>query len=105
MSILISIFYFLITAVGTGGEADESDQVLEAWFAEGSDDSALVMIFRRDLDTEPWAGDPDTDDWLSNSYCITLGSGETIYGGLKQVLSREPGQLSTLPTAWPPSSI
>lgn len=68
-----------------GGEVDEYYDVLEAFFAEGADGSGLVMTFQRQLSAEPWDGDPSTDDYFNNSYCITLGSEVTIYGGLKRV--------------------
>lgn len=75
-----------ILAKVAGGEADEHYDVLEAFFAEGADSSGLVMTFQRQLSAEePWNGDPSTDDYFDNSYCITLGSEVTIYGGLEQV--------------------
>jgi hypothetical protein len=78
-----------ILAKVAGGEVDEYYDVLEAWFAEGADDSGLVMTFQRTLSAEePWNGDPSTDDYFNNSYCITLGSEATIYGGLEQVSFR-----------------
>lgn len=43
------------------------------------------MMFQRDLSDELWNSDPQSDDYFSNSYCITLRSGETVYGGLEQV--------------------
>ncbi|OGM49686.1 hypothetical protein ABOM_001795 [Aspergillus bombycis] len=75
-----------ITAQAAGGLADEDYQVLEAGFSERPDGSGLAVIFQRDLLAEdPWNGDRRTDDYFSNSYCITLGSGETVYGGLEQI--------------------
>ncbi|KAJ5377579.1 immunity protein 7-domain-containing protein [Penicillium cataractarum] len=75
-----------ITAQDAGGIADEDDQVLEAGFSQGPGDSNLSMIFQRDLfEEEPWKGDPQSTDYFSDSYCITLGTGETVYGGLEQV--------------------
>lgn len=75
-----------ITAQDAGGVADEDDQVLEAGITQGPGDSNLSMMFQRDLFAEdPWKGDPRSTDYFSNSYCITLGSGETVYGGLEQV--------------------
>ncbi|KAE8390286.1 immunity protein 7-domain-containing protein [Aspergillus alliaceus] len=75
-----------ILAKVAGGEVDEHYDVLQAFFAEGADGSGLVMTFQRQLSAEePWNGDPSTDDYFNNSYCITLGSEETIYGGLEQV--------------------
>ncbi|OQE16003.1 hypothetical protein PENFLA_c029G06299 [Penicillium flavigenum] len=69
-----------------GGEVDEYYDVLEAFFAQGADGSGLVMTFQRQLSAEePWDGDPSTEDYFNNSYCITLGSEATIYGGLEQV--------------------
>ncbi|KXG45489.1 uncharacterized protein PGRI_040380 [Penicillium griseofulvum] len=68
-----------------GGEVDEYYDVLQAFFAEGADGSGLVMTFQRQLSVEPWNGDPSTDDYFNNSYCMTLGSEVTIYGGLEQV--------------------
>ncbi|GFF53877.1 hypothetical protein IFM51744_08218 [Aspergillus udagawae] len=75
-----------IITQNAGGEADEYDNVLEAGFAEGPTDSDLVMLFQRELSAGTWEGDPNTDDYFSNSYCITLRSGETVYGGLEQVV-------------------
>ncbi|EAW19889.1 uncharacterized protein NFIA_095090 [Aspergillus fischeri NRRL 181] len=75
-----------ILAKLAGGEVDEHYDVLEAYFAEGADGSGLVMTFQRQLSAEePWNGDPSKDDYFDNSYCITLGSEVTIYGGLEQV--------------------
>ncbi|CAG8899457.1 unnamed protein product [Penicillium egyptiacum] len=75
-----------ILAKVAGGEVDEHYDVLQAFFAEGADGSGLVMTFQRQLSAdEPWNGDPSTDDYFNNSYCITLGSEVTIYGGLEQV--------------------
>lgn len=75
-----------ITAQSADGLADQEYQVLEAGFAEGPDGSGLAVIFQRDLLAEgPWNGDRETDDYFNNSYCVTLGSGETVYGGLEQV--------------------
>ncbi|KJK60780.1 Immunity protein 7 [Aspergillus parasiticus SU-1] len=75
-----------ITAKFAGGLADQDNQVLEAGFSEGSDGSLMAVIFQRDLLAEdPWDGDRGTDDYFNNSYCVTLGSGETVYGGLEQV--------------------
>jgi len=75
-----------ILAKVSGGEVDEHYDVLQAFFAEGADGSGLVMTFQRQLSAEePWNGDPSTDDYFNNSYCITLGSEVTIYGGLEQV--------------------
>ncbi|KAJ0419733.1 immunity protein 7-domain-containing protein [Aspergillus carlsbadensis] len=78
-----------ILAKAAGGEVDENYDVLEAFFAEGADGSGLVMTFQQQLSEEdPWNGDPSTDDYFNNSYCITLGSEATIYGGLEQVSFR-----------------
>ncbi|KAJ5617903.1 hypothetical protein N7537_003017 [Penicillium hordei] len=75
-----------ILAKVAGGEVDEYYDVLEAFFAEGADGSGLVMTFQRQLSAEePWNGDILTDDYFNNSYCVTLGSEVTIYGGLEQV--------------------
>ncbi|KAL2830414.1 immunity protein 7-domain-containing protein [Aspergillus pseudoustus] len=75
-----------ILAKAAGGEVDEYYDVLEAFFAEGADGSGIVMTFQRQLSAEePWKGDVSTDDYFNNSYCITLGSEATIYGGLEQV--------------------
>jgi hypothetical protein len=74
-----------ITAQAAGGEIDEDYSIFEAGFSEGPDGSGLAMMFQRELSEEPWNGDPQSEDYFSNSYCITLGSGETVYGGLKQV--------------------
>lgn len=75
-----------ILAKVAGGEVDEYYDVLEAFFAEGADGSGLVMTFQRTQSAEdPWNGDASTDDYFNNSYCITLGSEATIYGGLEQV--------------------
>lgn len=70
-----------IIAKNAGGETDDSYDVLEAGFAEGATDSDLVMMFQRELSAGTWEGDPNTDDYFSNSYCITLRLGETVYGG------------------------
>jgi hypothetical protein len=75
-----------ILAKVAGGEIDQYYDVLEAFFAEGADGSGLVMTFQRTHSAEdPWNGDPATEDYFNNSYCITLGSEATIYGGLEQV--------------------
>jgi hypothetical protein len=75
-----------ILAKAAGGEVDENYDVLEVFFAEGADGSGLVMTFQRQLsEEEPWNGDPLTDDYFNNSYCITLRSEAMIYGGLEQV--------------------
>ncbi|GAQ09162.1 hypothetical protein ALT_6483 [Aspergillus lentulus] len=74
-----------IITKNAGGEADDYYDVLEAGFAEGATDSDLVMMFQRELSAGTWEGDPNTDDYFSNSYCITLRLGETVYGGLEQV--------------------
>ncbi|KAA8651284.1 hypothetical protein EYZ11_012749 [Aspergillus tanneri] len=75
-----------ILAKAAGGEVVEHYDFLEAFFAEGADGSGLVMMFQRELSTEePWNGDPSTDDYFSNSYCVTIRSGGTVYGGLEQV--------------------
>ncbi|GLI73411.1 hypothetical protein PoHVEF18_001628 [Penicillium ochrochloron] len=69
-----------------GGEIDEYYDVLEAFFAEGADGSGLVMTFQRTHSAEdPWNDDLSTEDYFNNSYCITLGSEATIYGGLEEV--------------------
>ncbi|KAJ5094941.1 immunity protein 7-domain-containing protein [Penicillium argentinense] len=74
-----------ILAKVAGGEVDEHYDVLQAFFAEGADGSGLVMTFQRQLSAEePWNGDPSTDDYFNNSYCITFGL-EVVYGGLEQV--------------------
>ena len=93
-----------ITAQSAGGVADGDDQVLEAGFCEGPDGSGLAVIFQRDLLVDgPWNGDRGTDDYFSNSYCITLGSGETVYGGLEQVTFS--GKLGTFDFADPMAGI
>ncbi|KAE8361478.1 major facilitator superfamily domain-containing protein [Aspergillus caelatus] len=70
-----------ITAQSAGGVADEDDQVLEAGFCEEPDGSGLAVVFQRDLLVDsPWDGDCGTNDYFSNSYCVTLGSGETNAG-------------------------
>ncbi|KAE8167863.1 immunity protein 7 [Aspergillus tamarii] len=93
-----------ITAQSAGGVADEDDQVLEAGFCEGPDGLGLAVIFQRDLLVDgPWHGDRGTDDYFSNSYCITLGSGETVYGGLEQVTFS--GKLGTFDFADPMAGI
>ncbi|KAJ5367891.1 uncharacterized protein N7496_007651 [Penicillium cataractarum] len=75
-----------ILAKAAGGEVDEYYDVLEAFCAQGADGSGFVITFQRQLSAqEPWNGDPSTDDYFNNSYCITLGSEATIYGGLEQV--------------------
>ncbi|MFD9207429.1 hypothetical protein ACFVZM_14280 [Streptomyces sioyaensis] len=74
-----------VTARAAGGVADEDYDVLEAGFSERADGSGLAVMFQRELSAEPWEGDPETDDYFSNSYCVTLGSGETVYGELEQV--------------------
>ncbi|KAJ5678634.1 hypothetical protein N7462_006878 [Penicillium macrosclerotiorum] len=75
-----------ITAQITAGSADEDNQVLEAAFSEKSDGWGFAMMFQRDLFAEePWTGNPQSADYFSDSYCITLGTGETVYGGLEQV--------------------
>lgn len=74
-----------VTARAAGGMSDEHYQVLEAGFSEGSDGTGLAVMIQRELNVEPWEGDPETDDYFSNSYCVTLGSGETVYGELEQV--------------------
>ncbi|MFG2140386.1 hypothetical protein [Streptomyces sp. NPDC048650] len=66
--------------------ADEDYDTLEAGFSEGADGSGLAVMFQRELSAvAPWEGDPETDDYFSNSYCVTLGSGETVYGELEKV--------------------
>jgi hypothetical protein len=69
-----------ITAQDAGSVADKDYEfeyeIPEAGFSEGPGDSKLAMMFQRD---------PRSDDYLSNSYCITFGSGETVYGELEQV--------------------
>ncbi|MFI1615922.1 hypothetical protein ACH4VT_02820 [Streptomyces lydicus] len=75
-----------VTARSTGGVADEDYDVLEAGFSEWPDGTGLAVMFQRDLSAPAvWEGDPETDDYFSNSYCVTLGSGETVYGELEQV--------------------
>lgn len=75
-----------VTAHAAGGVADEDYDVLEAGFSERADGSGLAVMFQRELSApEPWEGDPETNDYFSNSYCVTLGSGETVYGELEQV--------------------
>ncbi|KAE8373865.1 major facilitator superfamily domain-containing protein [Aspergillus bertholletiae] len=76
-----------MTARSAGGVADEDYEVLEAGFSEHLDGSGLAVIFQRDLLAEtPWDGDRRTDDYFSNSYCITLGSGVSSVEGMNQVL-------------------
>lgn len=75
-----------ITAQSAGGLADQDYQVLEAGFSEGPNGSGLAMIFQRELLAEDlWDGDRGTDDYFNNSYCVTLGSGEAVYGGLEKI--------------------
>ncbi|KAJ5444710.1 uncharacterized protein N7458_008582 [Penicillium daleae] len=75
-----------ITTQDAGGVADEDYEVLEAGFSEGPGDSKLAMMFQRDLFAEePWSGNPQSDNYFSDGYCITLGSGQTVYGGSEQV--------------------
>lgn len=75
-----------ITTQDAGGVADEDYEVFEARFSEGPGDSKLAMMFQRDLFAEePWSGSPQSDDYFSDDYCITLGSGQTVYGRLEQV--------------------
>lgn len=72
----------------TGAIEDDYDEVLEAGFSEGIDGSGFAIFFQLDLYAETWIGDPDDTDYSSNSYCLTLGSGETCYGGLREVVMR-----------------
>ncbi|KAJ5740397.1 hypothetical protein N7493_000269 [Penicillium malachiteum] len=75
-----------ITIQSVGSHFDEENDTLVAGFAEGLDGSGLTMLFQRELFAEdPWVGDPATTDYFSNSYCITLGSGEAVYGQLERV--------------------
>ncbi|MER5973922.1 Imm10 family immunity protein [Streptomyces sp. NPDC002055] len=75
-----------ITARAAGAVEDEEDEVLEAGFSEGADGSGVALLFQRDLFADtPWDGDPETTDLFSNSYCVTLGTGQTCYGGIEEI--------------------
>ncbi|MGH3312409.1 MAG: Imm10 family immunity protein [Streptomyces sp.] len=75
-----------IIASAAGAVADEDDEVLEAGFSEGEDGSGVAVLFQRDLFAEdPWQGDPATEDYSSNSYCVTQGTGQSCYGGVEQI--------------------
>jgi hypothetical protein len=75
-----------LVARAAGCDDDEYDDVLEAWFSEGPDTSGVVVMFQRTRsDPDPWAGDPNETELFNNTYCITVGSGQTVYGGLKSV--------------------
>ncbi|KAJ5629242.1 hypothetical protein N7528_002899 [Penicillium herquei] len=76
----------IITIRSVCGYSDKENDIIVAGFAEDLDGSGVTMIIQRELCAEdPWAGDPDTMDYFSNSYCITLGSGEAVYGQLERV--------------------
>ncbi|KAJ5690956.1 immunity protein 7-domain-containing protein [Penicillium malachiteum] len=75
-----------ITIRSVSGYFDKENDIVVAGFAEGLDGSGLTMVFQCELLAEdPWVGDPATTDYFSNSYCVTLGSGETVYGQLERV--------------------
>ena len=75
-----------LIARAAGADDDEYDDVLEAGFAEHEDGGGLAVMFQRTRSAaDPWPGDPAETELFNNTYCITLGSGETVYGGLKSI--------------------
>ncbi|BDT91467.1 MULTISPECIES: Imm10 family immunity protein [Nocardia] len=75
-----------LVARAAGCEDDEYDDYLGAGFAEGADGSGIAVMFQRTRsDPDPWQGDPNETELFDNTYCITVGSGQTVYGGLKKV--------------------
>lgn len=75
-----------LVARAAGSDDDEDDDVLEAGFAEHEDGSGIAVMFQRGRSApEPWPGSPDETNLFNNTYCITVGSGETVYGGLRAV--------------------
>lgn len=75
-----------LVARAAGADDDEYDDVLEAGFSENEDGSGVAVMFQRTRSApDPWPGDPGETQLFNNTYCITVGSGQTVYGGLKSV--------------------
>lgn len=76
-----------IVAHSAGMEEDEYDDVMEAGFTEGEDGSGIGLLFQRGLsDPDPWEGElRNPNDLVNNTYCLTTPSGQTAYGGLREV--------------------
>ena len=75
-----------LVARAAGADDDEYDDVLEAGFSENEDGSGIAVMFQRTRSAaDPWPGDPDETELFNNTYCITVGSGQTVYGGLKSI--------------------
>ncbi|MDT0268583.1 hypothetical protein RM844_20055 [Streptomyces sp. DSM 44915] len=93
-----------ITAHVAGADDDEYDDVLEAGFAEGTDDGLAVAFQRTRSAPDPWQGViRDQNDLFDNTYCIVVG-GATVYGGLLPSSSPGPPRASSSPPRTPRSS-
>lgn len=73
-----------ITTRATGGMTEDDYGLLETGLSKNRNGPGLAVLFQRKLFVDEWNGDLHTDDYFSGSYCITLGSGETVYEGLER---------------------
>ncbi|MBR7828153.1 hypothetical protein KDK95_17685 [Actinospica sp. MGRD01-02] len=75
-----------LVARAAGADDDPYDDVLEAGFSENEDGTGIAVVFQRTRSApDPWPGDPGETELFNNTYCVTVGSGQAVYGGLKSI--------------------